>query len=107
MLWSLAWSPLFWVLFALFARANEPPPTNMEADNYKLPFPLALGAQIFGEKVSSEPAGVNKSSIHQDLRVPLGFSASVPAWFPNTMITVAIQQEIYLTLYMLNIIIDT
>ena len=32
--------------------------TNMEADNYKLPFLLAFRAQIFRETVSSEPAGV-------------------------------------------------
>ena len=31
---------------------------DMEADNYKLPFPPSFGAQIFGETVSSEPASV-------------------------------------------------
>ena len=33
-------------------------PTDMEADDYKLPSPLAFGAQIFGEMVSSEPTSV-------------------------------------------------
>ena len=28
------------------------PATDMEADDYKLPFPFAFSAQIFGEKVS-------------------------------------------------------
>ena len=45
--------------FVCCARENHPPTTtNMEADNYKLPFPLAFGAQTFGETVPSEPAGV-------------------------------------------------
>lgn len=38
-------------------RARKPT-TDMEADKYKLPFPLSFGAQIFGETVSSEPASV-------------------------------------------------
>ena len=33
-------------------------PTDMEADDYKLPSPLAFRAQTFGETVSSEPASV-------------------------------------------------
>ena len=43
-------------------HAHENSPTNMKADNYKLPFPLAFGAQIFGDTVSSEPAGVKEIS---------------------------------------------
>ena len=40
-------------------RTPAPPPhTNMKVDNYKLPFPLSFGAQIFGEMVSSETADV-------------------------------------------------
>ena len=67
-------------LFAVHLKT----PTDMEANNYKLHFHPSFGAQIFGETVSSEPAVLNKSPIHQDLRVPLGFSASVPAWFRNS-----------------------
>ena len=51
---SLEISPLRSSSFAACVKT----PTDMEADNYKLPSPLAFGAQIFGEMVSSEPAGV-------------------------------------------------
>ena len=37
---------------------KQKPAIDMEADDYKLPYPLAFSAQIFGETVSSEPTGV-------------------------------------------------
>ena len=50
-------APLPGPSFALFA-ARMKTPTDMEADNYKLSFPLAFGDQVAGETVSSEPTGV-------------------------------------------------
>ena len=44
-------------LLPLFGACTKTP-KEMEADDYKLPSPLALGTQIFGETVSSEPTGV-------------------------------------------------
>ena len=48
---------LLQVFLPLFA-ARMKTPTYMEVDNYKLPSPLAFGAQIFGETVSSDPTSV-------------------------------------------------
>ena len=60
------------------------PVTDMEADNYKLPFPpLHLGLRSLEKGAPLSPPVLNKSPIHEDLRVPLGFSASIPAWFSN------------------------
>ena len=58
---SLETPPLGSSFVCCSMETNPPSPnthTTMEADTYKLPFLLAFGAQIFGETVSSEPAGV-------------------------------------------------
>ena len=51
---SLETLPLGSSSFAAHAKT----PTDMEADNYKLPSPLAFGTQIFGEMVFSEPTRI-------------------------------------------------
>ena len=72
---SLETPPLCSYSFAM----REKTPTNMEADDYKLPSPLAFGAHIFGEMVSSEHVGV-KSLVHQDL---LGHLVFPPVFQPG------------------------
>ena len=83
-LWSLAYRPFLRCLLPLFAVWAKTP-TDVEADNYKLPSPLHSGLRSLGKRSPLGPPMLSKSPIHQDLRVLLSLSANIPAWFRNIL----------------------
>ena len=74
----------FFFLCLLCANNTPRPPVGRRSTvNYPSHVHSALRSLEKWSPLS--PPVLNKSPIHHDLRVPLGFSTSIPAWFCNIL----------------------
>ena len=64
--------------------AHENPPQIRKLTTTNYPSPLHSELRSLEKPSPLSPPTLNTSLTHQDLRVTLGFSTSVPAWFCNT-----------------------